>query len=264
MERSGAGDGSSADRFEALRSEARATTLGEESRAQALDEASAATVDEEARARALDEEARARAFDEAGRAESGAVFSVGGATILDDPALGVEQRILLGTDATVVRLLEGCFEEAICTANLEQVSTPPLPTDAELELSGEETILRRKTLLQGSRSGQNYVYAEASVVLDRVAPALREALLSTAEPIGRLLAATRVETFRELVRAGWMPARQLGEHFGLQSGDELLSRTYRIIAGGRPAMLITEIFPPRFLRAQDSRPGALLSTETDS
>lgn len=210
-------------------------------------------------------EAAASTLDEAALADSRPVLPVGGATILEDPALGVEQRILLGTDGTVVRFLEGCFDEPICTASLEQVSTAPLPTDSELELIGDETILRRKTLLQGSRTGHNYVYAEASVVLERVEPELKEALLSTSEPIGRLLVANRVETFRELVRAGWMPAGPLGEHFGLDSGDELLSRSYRIIVGGRPAMLITEHFPPRFSAAQgDGGLAAVLAADKGS
>jgi len=209
--------------------------------------------------------AREKSLDEAALADSRPVLPVGGATILDDPALGAEQRILLGTDGTVVRFLEGCFDEPICTANLEQVSTPPLPTDAELELTGDETILRRKTLLQGSRTARNYVYAEASVVLERVEPALREALLSTSEPIGRLLVTNRVETFRELVRAGWMPAGPLAEHFGLESSDELLSRTYHIIMGGCPAMRITEHFPARFFPAQrDDHPEAVLAGEKET
>jgi len=174
-----------------------------------------------------------------------------GVTILDEEslALGVAQRVFLSTDATVVRLLEGCFDEPIRTAGLVQKSTAALPADAELELTGDETILRRETLLQGSRTGRNYVYAEASLVLDRLEPGLREALLSTSEPIGHLLVANRVETFRELVRAGRTPAGPLADRLDLESGEELLFRTYRVISGGQPAMLITEYFPPFFFPA---------------
>lgn len=209
--------------------------------------------------------AKATALDDAVLPESRPVVPVGGATLLADSAVGAEQRILLGTDATVVRFLEGCFDEPIRTASLSQVSTPPLPTDAELELTGDETVLRRETLLRGSHSGRNYVYAEAAVVLDRVAPAVREGLLSTSEAIGHLLIANRVESFRELVSVGRMPAGPLADRFGLDSSDELLSRTYRIVMGGRPALLISEYFPPRFNpEAGDSHPGGDLAIENGS
>ncbi len=170
--------------------------------------------------------------------------------VIDDATLSMAQRLLLTTDATVVRLLEACFGERICTAGLEQASTPPQPTDAELELEGSETILRRKTLLQGIRTGRNYAYAEAEVVLDRLEPSLQEALVSTSEPIGHLLVAGRVETFRELLQTGGTPADSRGDLFGIRSSDMLLSRTYRIIAHGRPIMLITEYFPSFVLPAR--------------
>ncbi len=173
----------------------------------------------------------------------------GGVTGLDDAALGMAQRLMLSTDATVVRLLEACFGEPVRTAGLVQVSTPAFPGDVELELGGGETVQRRETLLQGSRTGRNYVYAEAAVVLDRLEPRLQEALVTTSQPIGYLLVAQRVETFRELLRTGRTPAGVRGASFGLRSSDLLLLRTYRVIAGGRPVMLITEYFPPSFFPA---------------
>ena len=162
----------------------------------------------------------------------------------DDAALGLLQHVILQSDATVVRLLEACFRERICTAGLEQTTTPALPTDVELQLTGEETVLRRATLLQGSRTGRNYVYAETSIVLDRLGQRLREGLLGTTEPIGHLLIAGRVETFREPVRSGHASAGPRAASFGLVSSDTLLFRSYRVIAHGRPVMLITEHFPP--------------------
>lgn len=172
-----------------------------------------------------------------------AVAPLVGASMLGDAPLGVLQRILLTTDATVVRLLEGFFGEVIRTAGLGQVSRPVSPADGELEPAGHETLLCRETLLQGSDTGRNYIYAEVCVVLDRLDAAVREGLLTTSEPIGYLLAANRIETFREVLRLGRKPAGPLGARFAMDSHDELLSRTYRIIAGGSPIMLLTEWFP---------------------
>ena len=168
---------------------------------------------------------------------------------LDDVALDMAQRLILSTDATVVRLLEACFGERVCTSGLEQASTRGLPTDVELELTGEETVLRRATLLQGCETGRNYVYAETAIVLDRLEPSMRDALLATPEPIGHLLLAARAETFRELVRTGRTPAGPRASAFGLHSTEVLLFRSYRMIVQGRPVMLVTEHFPPFFFPA---------------
>jgi chorismate-pyruvate lyase len=168
--------------------------------------------------------------------------SMASTSTLEDASLGVLQRVLLTTDATVVVLLEGFFGESIRTEGLEQVCRPASPADTELELAGHETILCRKTLLQGSDTGRNYLYAEAWVVLDRLESDVREGLLTTSKPIGRLLAANRIETFREVLHSGWTPAGPLGRRLGTQGG-EVLFRTYRIIVGGRPIMLLTEYFP---------------------
>lgn len=163
---------------------------------------------------------------------------------LGDRGLSALQRLLLTTDATVTRLLEVLFGEAIRTDGLEQSCRPASPADAELEPAGHETLLCRQTLLQGNDTGHNYLYAEACVVLDRLAPGLREDLLTTSEPIGALLTAHRTETFREVLRLGHRPAGSLGPQFDMDGGDELVFRTYRIMSGGKPIMLLTEYVPP--------------------
>ncbi len=200
-----------------------------------------------------------------GEPGDGVFESLAGAAILDDPSLGVLQRVLLTTDGTVVRLLEGCFGERIRTAGLVQFSTPASAADAALEPAGDETILRRKVLLQGSRSGRNYLYADSFTVLDRVEPSLREALLSTSEPIGRLFVTNRVETFREILRVGRRRAGALGGWLGLEFGDELLFRNYRIISGGRPIMAVAEYFPPlHILGPGDGHPEQSVDLDRES
>lgn len=193
------------------------------------------------------------------------IASVARASVRGDAALGMLQRVLLTTDATVVRLLEGCFGESICTEGLGQACRQASPEDAELEPAGHETILCRETLLQGSDTGRNYLYAEACVVLDRLESSLREGLLTTSEPIGRLLAANRTETFRETLRLGRKPAGPLGLQFDLEGSDELLFRTYRVIAEGKPIMLITEYFPASpFSASGVGRGGEVLDPDADS
>lgn len=165
--------------------------------------------------------------------------------ILHDPSIDVLQRVLLVTDGFVVRLLEVCYGERICAADRVQV-TEALPLDeAELEPSGDETVLRRTVLLRGERSGLNYVAAESALVLERLDPVMREGLLTTDEPIGRLLAARRVETFRDFRGAGHKEAGTMGSYLNVDAAEMLLFRTYRMISGGRPIAVITEYFPKR-------------------
>ncbi len=123
------------------------------------------------------------------------------------PPPGPLQRVLLSADGNVGRILESYAGESVEAVKLEQFSAP----------FGEDPRART-----GAR---------------------RRALLSTSEPIGRLLAAARAETFREVLTSGTTPAGAVGGHFGVEETDEVFVRTYRIVAGGRPMMLITEKFP---------------------
>jgi chorismate-pyruvate lyase len=182
-----------------------------------------------------------------GDAVAGAVTAPG--------AVGIFQRLIMSSDATVVPLLEACFCERIETANLVQETTLPQPGDHRLELAGDELILRRNTLLRGSESGLTYVHAHAAVVLDRLPREVRDGLLATTEPIGRLLVRERVESFRELLRSGVEPAGERGALIGLDGDQTLPSRTYRVISGGKPMMLITERFPPSLFEIFEPRPG---------
>ena len=68
-------------------------------------------------------------------------------------------------------------------------------------------------------------------------------LLTTSEPIGRLLADNRVETFREIVSVRFEAAGGASDHFGVDAEAPIVLRTYRIDVGGRPVMCITESFP---------------------
>lgn len=157
------------------------------------------------------------------------------------------QGLLLGTDGTVTNVLEAFAGEPVEVVKLRQEFDTANQGDADLLVSGEE-VLRRRVLLRGRRSRQSLLYAEAVVVLDRVDPVILEGLLRTDKAIGVLLAERRAETFREILRIGREPAGPCAVHFGIDPAAEVVWRTYRIIAGGRPAILITEKFPTDFFQ----------------
>jgi chorismate-pyruvate lyase len=158
------------------------------------------------------------------------------------------QRILLGTDGTVTHILEAYADEPVDVVKLRQEYDTVTPADALLELPPEATLLRRRILLRGRRTGQTLLYAEVAVAADRVGAAILDGLINTDKPVGVILAENREETFREILVADREPAGACGSHFGLDPNAVLIFRTYRIFAHEKPIMLITEKFPEAFFR----------------
>jgi chorismate-pyruvate lyase len=160
------------------------------------------------------------------------------------------QRMLLSTDGTVTHILEAYAGEPIEVVKVLQEFDTCTEDDAPLDLSEhDEKVLRRRVVLRGARSRQNLLYAEAVVVPGRVEAGFLDGLVATDEPIGALLARGRMETFREILRVFREPAGANGAVFGIDPTVELIARTYRIVSGGRPILLITEKFPPHLFRS---------------
>lgn len=158
------------------------------------------------------------------------------------------QRILVGTDGTVTHILEAYTGEPIEVVKLRQGNGACGPSAAWLELEPDAPVLRRRVVLRGRQSQQRLLYAEAVVVPDRVAGPVLDGLLGTDKPIGTLLAENRTETFREILVVDEEPAGECAVHLGVDPDTPMIFRTYRIVAQGRPIMLITEKFPTAFFR----------------
>ena len=156
---------------------------------------------------------------------------------------GLLQRILLTTDGNVGRILENYAGESIIAARLEQTTTRSGAPNPALELRADEKRLTRRVLLRTSATDCPLLYAETLAALERLHPVLRSGLLTTGQPIGRLFTAARLETYRDILSTGTQRAGHLAEHFAIDRGDDLFTRTYRIIHRRRPIMLITEKFP---------------------
>jgi len=156
---------------------------------------------------------------------------------------GLLQRILLTTDGNVGQILENYAGEAIVAVKIEQTASPGGEECHPLELAADDERLTRRVVLRGSTTGRTLLHAETLVAVARLNPLVRTGLLSTSEPIGRLLTVARLETFRDILSSGRTRAGAIGVHFDIGEDEDVFERTYRIIAGGRPIMLITEKFP---------------------
>ena len=173
---------------------------------------------------------------------SGAHIGAEGPGLLEPP-LSLLQRVLLTADGNVGRILENYAGEPIEAVKLEQFSAPFGEEIHALELGADDERLSRRVILRGVTTGRNLLYAESLIAVARLHPMVRSGLLSTSEPIGRLLSTVRAETFREILSSSRTPAAAVSVHFDVGETDEVFVRTYRIISGGHPLMLITEKFP---------------------
>jgi chorismate-pyruvate lyase len=159
------------------------------------------------------------------------------------PDLSGLGRVLPVIGGTVTEVLEQHLGEPLCATRLAQRTTvcaQPLPG---LALAVGESVLERRVLLRGASSSAPVLYAKSLIALDRLDPWVRQGLLATDQPIGRLLRDNRVEIFRELLSCEHARARQAAVLFGVPQETSLLRRTYRMLNRGKPIMLITEWFP---------------------
>jgi chorismate-pyruvate lyase len=140
--------------------------------------------------------------------------------------------MLMTTDGTVTIMLEQIVGERITTAGLDHYVDQVDPDAAAALPYPASSMLTRTTRLIGSETGIVYVWATSVFCPDALPEEVRTALLTTGEPLGRLLRANRVESFREI----------LSIDSPQEPGRPEPRRRYVICIGGRPAVHIEEIF----------------------
>jgi chorismate-pyruvate lyase len=151
------------------------------------------------------------------------------------------EQLLVGSDGTVTATLEGLVGEPIDVTVRGHRAVASDGTGA-LRVPAGHPLLCRAAILHGRHSGRPYVEAVSLLVPSRLPEGFVARLDSGGQPIGRHLAAEGVEVTREaladrdpLARSAWpdgAPPREAVR----------LARTYRLDAGGRPVMVISEWF----------------------
>jgi chorismate-pyruvate lyase len=168
--------------------------------------------------------------------------------VTDASPLTPFQRMLVGTDGTVTHILEAYAGEAIEVVKLHQGFDAANGADRMLDVETGDDVLRRRVVLRTASTRRNLLYAEAVVAVSRVAPAFVDGLVGTDKPIGVLLGEHRMETLREILQVEREAAGPSAVHFQVQPTSELIVRVYRIVAQGRPIVVITEKFPTHLFR----------------
>jgi chorismate--pyruvate lyase len=155
--------------------------------------------------------------------------------------LNRDLRILVATDGTLTRMLGTVAGEEIFVEVVQQQIHRVTPKAADNGPIPAGRVLRRHVLLTGRSSGQRFVAAESLIAVDVLPPAITASLTKTDRPIGEVVAASRLETFKEAadVWIAELPAWLTGYRDG---GAGVVTRRYRIMTAGRPVMVITEYF----------------------
>lgn len=162
---------------------------------------------------------------------------------IDGRRLNLLERLLLVNDGTLTDALEMAFLEPIALDKLAIELTDTGDWPEALEANPGMKIMERRILLRGEQTRRPFVYAESWIVLDRLPAGMREKLVGSGTPIGRLWTEYKLETRKEILRFWRQPAGGLGALLGVAAQETLLARSYRVFRDNVPIMIITEYFP---------------------
>jgi chorismate lyase len=157
--------------------------------------------------------------------------------------LNRDLRILIATNGTLTRILSVLADDEIVVQIVRQQIHDAAPKIPELEHSAIGRVLQRDILLKGRSSGNPFVAAESLIAVDLLPPAITTSLTQTHRPIGEVMAASCIETFKEEAKVwigdlpGWLALDGYEN-----SRTRTVARRYRIIAGEQPVIIITEYF----------------------
>jgi chorismate-pyruvate lyase len=158
-------------------------------------------------------------------------------------SLDLLQRILVSTDGTVTDVLSVAFLEPIDLVKLHIAIEEIADAVADLDLESGATVMRRRIVLRGRSTMRPYAYAEATIAIDHLGPALRRELLEGVVPLGQLWQSHRLETWKERPRVRQQAAADVAACLDLRPADPVIVRTYRTFTAGRPVFAVTEYFP---------------------
>jgi beta-ribofuranosylaminobenzene 5'-phosphate synthase len=156
------------------------------------------------------------------------------------------QKILLGTDGSVTRILEVITGGQVRIITLyQEVVGAGREIAGLLHVKEGDPVNHRVVKIEGEgTSSPPLIYAVSDTPLGRLSAGFREDLMRADIPIGKILARHRIESRREILDARVVPAGT--EHariFGTFRKEPILSRRYQIIHQGEPLISIEEQFP---------------------
>jgi len=148
---------------------------------------------------------------------------------------------LAGSTGTVTALLECLVGEPLDAAVRGHRAVAADGARALDVPDGHPLVCRAATLF-GRRSGRPYVEAVSLLVPSRLPVGFGPQLESGDQPIGRLLEAGGIEVTREALAGPDPLARSVWPDVAPADETVRTARTYRLLAGERPVIVISEWF----------------------
>lgn len=152
-------------------------------------------------------------------------------------------RALLVTDGTVTKFIEAYTMEPVDVRRVSQAVRPLTSDDPWLEASAGTSVVRREVVIEGRYTGTAYAHAISLMVESRLPSSIRRRLDVEGDGLGRILSDSQLETRREVLWFGRERDSSAQESEAMRTSGEVISRTYRIVHGGKPIILICERFP---------------------
>jgi chorismate-pyruvate lyase len=148
-------------------------------------------------------------------------------------------RGLLFTDGTVSRALEAQTLSVVAVEAVEQApASVPARAARYLEVDQSDECIRRRVVMKiGGKSLS--LWAESYVAPHRLPAGFVDSLGGGSQGIGGSLQQLKLESWRELL---WFGLGSPPQWAGATAVTTTLTRFYRIITQGRPALLISEAF----------------------
>ena len=152
-------------------------------------------------------------------------------------------QILIATNGTLTRILNVVADDEIVVHIVEQQIHSVAPEMPELNDLAIGRVLQRRILLEGRNTGDALVAAESLIAIDQLPLAITTSLTTTDCPIGEVMAANCVETFKEPATVWISKLPHWVAHARFRNPQpSTVGRRYRIITGGQPVIVITEYF----------------------
>lgn len=160
----------------------------------------------------------------------------------DDVALETVDPVLRGllfTDGTVTRTLEVQLLAATAVEVISQESTSTsAQVAAKLDASEGVRVLCRRVVIGAGEPPAPLIWAESHILPSRLPPGFLAVLRDAQDGIGESLQNVQLESWRELL---WFGLGAAPAWSGSEAGS-VITRLYRVITAGRPALLISESF----------------------
>jgi chorismate-pyruvate lyase len=154
-------------------------------------------------------------------------------------------RALLFTDGTVTRTLEA---QTLSPVSVEVVSQEQMPIPGgmarHLGVAGGTPAVRRRVSIALGEAAAPVIWAESHIVPSRLPGNFLDVLGDASEGIGESLQQVQLESWREML---WFGADRVPAWSGSVTPNDpmAITRLYRVIAGGKPGLLISETFTVR-------------------